>query len=189
MTPTGILEAEHTGGSAWWAVYTRHQHESVVASMLTAKGFEVFLPLYESTRHWKDRRKVLFLPLFPCYLFVRGGLERRTQVVTTPGVHMILCRGNHVAIVPDAEIDAIQRAVKGSYRMGPHPFLKCGMRVRVTRGALEGVEGILVRKKNLFRLVLSVEMLARSVALEIHGADVEPCSADTIDHGLRPAPV
>ena len=79
--------------------------------MLSAKGFEVFLPLYESTRRWKDRRKVLSLPLFPCYLFVRGGLDRKLQVVTTPGVHMILYRGEQVAMIPEQEIEAIQRAV------------------------------------------------------------------------------
>jgi transcription antitermination factor NusG len=158
----------------WWALYTRHQHEKTVADMLVAKGFEVFLPLYESTRRWKDRTKILALPLFPCYVFVRGGLDRKLQVVTTPGVHMILYRGERVATIPDQEIDAIERAVKGSYHVEPHPFLKCGMRVRVVRGALEGVEGILMRKKNLCRLVLSVGMLAQSVAVEVDASDVEP---------------
>ena len=160
--------------SDWWAVYTRHQHEKTVAEMLSAKGFEVFLPLYESMRRWKDRRKLLTLPLFPCYVFVRGGLNRRLQVVTTPGVHMILFRGEDVAIIPGAEILAIQRAVAGSSRAEPHPFLKCGERVRVIWGSLEGVEGILVRKKNLCRLVLSVDMMAQSVAVEIDASDVEP---------------
>src|ERR1700678_3190618 len=98
--------------SDWWALYTRHQHEKTVAEMLSAKGFEVFLPLYESLRRWKDRSKMLTLPLFPCYVFVRGGLDRRLQVVTTPGIHMILCRGERVAMIPQAEIDAIRRAVE-----------------------------------------------------------------------------
>lgn len=161
----------------WWALYTRHQHEKTVANMLSAKGFEVFLPLYQSTRRWKDRNKVIDLPLFPCYVFVRGGLDRRLQVVTTPGVHMILFHGEHVAIIPEAEIQAIQKAVSGPFRVEPHPFLKCGERVRVTRGSLEGVEGILLRKKNLYRLVLSVDMMAKSVAMEIDATDVEPVSA------------
>lgn len=159
----------------WWALYTRHQHEKTVAEMLTAKGFDVFLPLYESTRRWKDRTKILSLPLFPCYVFVRGGLDRKLQVVTTPGIHMILHRGDRVATIPQKEIDAIQRAVEGSCRIEPYPFLKSGMRVRVVRGALEGVEGILVRKKNQCRLILSVDMLIQSVAVEVHAADVEPC--------------
>ena len=125
----------------WWAVYTRHQHEKVVAEMLSAKGFEVFLPLYESTRRWKDRRMVLSLPLFPCYLFVRGGLDRKLQVVTTPGIHMILYRGEQVAVIPDQEIEAIQRAVDGPCGVEPHPFLKCGTRVRVNKGTSRGCRG------------------------------------------------
>ena len=160
--------------SAWWAVYTRHQHEKVVAGMLSAKGFEVFLPLYESTRRWKDRSKVLSLPLFPCYLFLRGEHKRRLQAVTTPGVHMILCNGEHVATVPEAEIQAIRKTVEGSLRVEPHPFLKCGERVRVRQGTLKGVEGILVRKKNQYRLVLSVGMLSQSVGVEIDASEVEP---------------
>lgn len=163
--------------SAWWALYTRHQHEKVVADMLMAKGLEVFLPLYESVRRWKDRSKVLSLPLFPCYVFVRGGLNRRLQVVTTPGVHMILNHGENVATIPEEEIQAIRLTVEGHFRVEPYPFLKCGERVRVTRGTLEGVEGVLVRKKNMYRLVLSVEMLAQSVAVEIDSADVEPLEA------------
>jgi transcription antitermination factor NusG len=163
--------------SPWWVLYTRHQHEKTVAEMLSAKDFEVFLPLYESVRRWKDRKKLLTLPLFPCYVFVRGGLDRRLQVVTTPGIHTILFHGESVAMVPEAEIQAIRKAVEGPFRVEPHPFLKCGERVRVTRGSLEGVEGILIRKKNLYRLVLSVDMMAQSVAVEIDATDVEPVAA------------
>lgn len=164
-------------GPAWWALYTRHQHEKTVAEMLSAKGFEVFLPLYESTRRWKDREKVLSLPLFPCYVFVRGTLGRKLQVVSTPGVHMILCRGERVAHVPEEEIDAIRMSIEGPYHVEPYPYLRCGERVRVTRGSLEGVEGVLVRKKNMYRLILSVDMLAQSVAVEINATDVEPAAA------------
>jgi transcription antitermination factor NusG len=163
--------------SAWWALYTRHQHEKTVADTLSAKGFEVFLPLYESMRRWKDREKLLSLPLFPCYVFVRGTLNRKLQVVSTPGVHMILYRGEQVALIPEAEIEAIRMTVEGPFQVEPHPYLRCGERVRVTRGSLEGVVGVLVRKKNLYRLVLSVDMLAQSVAVEINAADVEPAAA------------
>jgi transcription antitermination factor NusG len=175
LTPQSIDIEQDTSG--WWALYTRHQHEKAVAEMLSAKGFEVFLPLYESIRRWKDRSKMLALPLFPCYVFVRGGLNRRLQVVSTPGIHMILSRGERIAIIPEAEIQAIQRAVEGPFRVEPHPFLKCGELVRVIRGSLEGVEGVLVRKKNLYRLVLSVDMMAQSVAVEIDATDVEPVMA------------
>lgn len=159
-----------SSASWWWAVYTRHQHENAVADVLKAKGFDVFLPLYESLRRWKDRNKLLLLPLFPCYVFLRGGLERRSQVVTTPGIHMILYSGERIATIPPEEIEAIQRTLEGNLRVEPHPYLKCGDRVRVTRGSLEGVEGLLVRKKSQYRLVLSVEMLAQSVAVEIDAA-------------------
>ncbi len=173
--------------SDWWAIYTRHQHEKTVATMLSAKGFDVFLPLYESTRRWKDRSKMITLPLFPCYVFLRGGLDHRLHVVTTPGVHMVLLCGERVAVIPEAEMQAIRRAVEGPFRVEPHPFLKCGERVRVTRGSLEGVEGILVRKKNLYRLVLSVDMMAQSVAMEIDATDVEPVTARDFE-GLYPPP-
>jgi len=163
--------------SSWWALYTRHQHEKTVADMLSAKGFEVFLPLYESMRRWKDRKKMLSLPLFPCYVFVRGGLNRRLQVVTTPGVHMILFHGESVAMIPEEEIQVIRKTIEGAYRVEPHPFLKVGERVRVIRGTLEGVEGVLIRKKNTCRLVLSVAMVAQSVAVEIDSSDVEPVTA------------
>jgi transcription antitermination factor NusG len=171
------FDATSCADSAWWALYTRHQHEKTVADMLTAKGFEVFLPLYESVRRWKDRKKMLSLPLFPCYVFVRGGLNRRLQVVTTPGVHMILTHGESFAVIPEVEIEAIRKTVEGSYRVEPHPYLKVGERVRVIRGTLEGVEGVLLRRKNLCRLVLSVAMVAQSVAVEIDAADVEPVTA------------
>jgi transcription antitermination factor NusG len=172
-----IIDAGTGEISDWWALYTRHQHEKTVAEVLSAKGFEVFLPLYESIRCWKDRNKKLTLPLFPCYVFVRGGLNRRLQVVTTPGVHMILFNGENVATIPEVEIDTIRKAVEGPFRVEPHPFLKCGERVRVIRGSLQGVEGVLVRKKNLYRLVLSVDMMAKSVAIEIDATDVEAAPA------------
>jgi transcription antitermination factor NusG len=184
------LDSSSQESPAWWVLYTRHQHEKAVAEILSTKGFEVFLPLYESLRRWKDRKKMLSLPLFPCYVFVRGGIDRRLAVVTTPGVHMVLFHGEQVAIVPDAEIEAIRRAVDGPFRVEPHPFLKCGQRVRVTRGSLEGVEGILIRKKNLYRLVLSVDMMAQSVAVEIDASDVEPVTtrdfAETFSSDISP---
>jgi len=142
--------------------------------MLESKGFEAFFPSYESVRKWKDRRKVISLPLFPCYVFVRGAIERRLPVLTTPGVHMLITSGEQVATVPEQEIEAIRRTVQAQIGVEPHPFVRCGERVRVVRGSLEGVEGVLARKKNLYRLILSVEMLAQSVAVEIDAQDVVP---------------
>jgi len=120
---------------------------------------------------------VLSLPLFPCYLFVRGGPRRRSQVVTTPGVHMIISCGEDAAEIPVSEIQAIRRSLEGHFRVEPHPFLRCGQRVRVKRGSLEGLEGVLVRKKSQCRLVLTVSMLTQSVGVEIDAADVEQMAA------------
>ncbi len=167
---TSVITAEIT---PWWALYTKHQHEKTVADGLIAKGFEVFLPVYNSVRHWKDRKKTISIPLFPCYVFVHGGLYRRHQAVTTPGVYAILSSGGQIATIPEIEITAIQRSISGSLQVEPHPFLNCGDRVRVVRGLLEGVSGILLRKKGQCRLILSVDTLARSIAVEINASDVE----------------
>ena len=158
----------------WWALYTRHQCEKMVAETLACKRFEVFLPLYASIRRWTDRQKTLFLPIFPGYVFVRGGLDRRLEVVMTPGVQTILFYGEQVADIPETEIHNIRRMVEGPYRVEPHPYLQCGEKVRITRGSLKGIEGVLVRKKNLYRIVLSMDLLHQSVAVEIDASDVEP---------------
>jgi transcription antitermination factor NusG len=176
MPAPHAVDSTSNGEHHWWAIYTRHQHEKVVADVLSAKGFQVFLPLYDSIRRWKDRQKLLSLPLFPCYVFVCGGLNRPFQILSTPGVHMALTHGDRIAVIPEKEIDAIRRTIQGPFRMEPHPFLRCGDRVRVVRGSLEGVEGILIRKKNQYRLVLSVDMLAKSVAVEIDASDIESIS-------------
>jgi transcription antitermination factor NusG len=157
----------------WFAIYTRHQHEKMVAQILSAKGLQVFLPLYNSTRRWKDRTVQLTLPVFPGYLFLRGMEERRLQVVTTPGIVSILTVSGEPAVIPESEIEAVRKAIEWGNRVEPHPFLRCGDRVRVIAGPLQGVEGILVRKKNLYRLVLSVELLERSAAVEVDVASVE----------------
>jgi transcription antitermination factor NusG len=158
---------------AWYALYTRHQHEKTVAHILTNKGFETLLPLYSVARRWKDRTKLLFLPLFPCYVFLNGGLERRLDIMTTPGIYSLVSNGGQPAAIPAAEIDAIRRAVESGSRLEPHPLLKLGDWVRVKCGPLEGIQGILVRKKSLYRLVLSVGMLGNAAAVEIDAFLVE----------------
>ena len=125
----------------WHAIYTRHQHEKTVAQILSYKGFDVFLPLYPAVHRWKDRDKQLSLPLFPCYVFLNGGMERRLDIVTTPGMYSFVGTERGATAIPTAEIDAIRRAVESSVRVEPHPFLKCGDRVRVKSGPLQGVEG------------------------------------------------
>ena len=168
---TGQNEVEICG---WWcAVYTRHQHEKTAAQILSAKGLEVFLPLYNATRRWKDRTVHLSLPLFPCYLFLRGITGGRLEVVTTPGIVSILSTNGEPARIPEAEIESVRKAIEWGNRVEPYPFLRCGDRVRVKSGPLEGLEGILVRKKSSCRLVLSVEILERSAAVEVDVSVVE----------------
>ncbi|HZT71960.1 MAG TPA: UpxY family transcription antiterminator [Terriglobia bacterium] len=157
----------------WFALYTRHQHEKSVAQLLERKGAEVFLPLYKAVHRWKDRMKLLSLPLFPNYVFVLDGNERRGAILATPGVYDFVRQGGWPAPIPRNEIDAVRKAVTRGVGVEPHPFLNAGDRVRVKSGPLEGVEGILVRKKGLCRLVLSVELLERSIAVEVEVADIE----------------
>jgi transcription antitermination factor NusG len=151
----------------WHAVYTRHQHERHVARNLESKGFETFLPLYAAARNWTDRIKIISLPLFPCYVFFRGAIDRRLAVLTTPGVQNIVSIANQAVVIQASEIEGLRQAVGSGARMEPHPFLKCGDWVRVQCGPLAGLEGVLVRKKNIYRLVLSVEMLGKAAAVEV----------------------
>jgi transcription antitermination factor NusG len=173
LTDSRTAQNESGLAGSWYAIYTRHQHEKAIAQFLSAKGLQVFLPLYNATRRWKDRTMHLTLPLFPCYLFLRGLKERRLEVVTTPGIVSILSINGEPATIPESEIEAVRRAIEWGNRVEPHPFLRCGDRVRVISGPLQGLEGILVRKKNLYRLVLSVEILERSAAVEVDVSAVE----------------
>jgi transcription antitermination factor NusG len=159
--------------SNWYALYTRHQHEKVVAQILTRRGFEILLPLYKSVRRWKDRTKVLSVPLFSCYIFLKGGLERRWDILNTPGIYDLVSSGGQPIAIPTHEIDAIQQVVNSGVHLEPHPFLKIGERVRIKRGPLAGLQGLLVRQRNIYRLVLSVEMLGRAAAVEVDSLLVE----------------
>jgi transcription antitermination factor NusG len=168
--------------SSWHALHTRHQHEKIVDRILINKGFDTFLPLYSTTHNWKDRTKALSLPLFPCYIFLKGGIERRLQIITTPGIHGVVSSGGRPAVIPEFEIEAIRRVVESGTRVEAHPFLKCGNWVRVKCGPLTGIEGILVRKKNISRLVLSVEILGTAAAIEVSAFHVEPLNAPRTSH-------
>ena len=171
----------------WYAVCTRHQHEKSAARIMEYKDIEVFLPLYKARHRWKDRIKEVSVPLFPGYLFVREGLKRWLAILSTPGVSSIVSSGSQPVAIPFLEIEGIKRVVESTLRVEPHPFLKSGDRVRVKCGPIAGVEGILIRHKNVARLVLSVELLGNSAAVEVDAADVERISGDTlrIDPNLR----
>jgi len=162
---------------AWYAIYARHQHERTAAELLTRKGFEVLLPEYRSLRRWKDRNKTVFLPLFPCYLFVRTDLSRKVDILRTAGVSWLVESGGCACPIPESDIQAINKIIRSPGQIEPHPYLKIGEWVRVRHGILEGVEGILTRFKNQYRVVLIVEPLRKAVAVEVNLAAVEPISA------------
>jgi transcription antitermination factor NusG len=158
----------------WFAVQTKPRHEKVTAWALHNKGYEEFLPLYRSRRRWSDRIKELDIPLFSGYVFCRFDPESRLPILTTPGVISIVGMGKTPAPVTEAEIGALQAVVQSGLKAEPWPFLKVGQAVRIDWGPLAGLEGILLALKNRQRLVVSVTLLQRSVAVEIEGAWVSP---------------
>lgn len=157
----------------WYAVYTKFQHEKSAASLLDKKEFDVFLPVYRTVHRWKDRNQVVVLPLFPCYLFLKAELDRKLDVLRTAGVRWIVENAGHACPVPDAEIEAVRKLCSVATNLQPHPFLKQGDLVRVRTGPLTGMQGFFVRVKNQYRVVVSVELLRKSVAVEVDLADVE----------------
>lgn len=160
----------------WYAVYANVRHEKRVKDCLDGRMVECYLPSYRSIRRWQDRRKEVELPLFPGYLFVRIAYRSRLQVLTTPGVvHIVSFDGKPASICED-EIEALRRALARGINCEPHPYLKVGRRVRVRNGPLCGVEGTLIRRKEGYRLIISIELIMRSVATEVDEADVEPIS-------------
>ena len=164
--------------SSWFAIETRPRCEKLVGNILENKGYELFLPLYKSRRRWSDRIKELDLPLFPGYLFCRLSPQQRTlPLLTTPWVRQIVGIGRTPVPIPDQEIAAVQAILKSGLLARPWPFLKVGQCIRINYGPLEGREGILIATRKQFRFVVSVEMLQRSVAVELDGAWVEPSSA------------
>ena len=151
----------------WFAVRVKSRCEKAVATMAQSKGFEEFLPLYQSRRRWSDRLKSLELPLFPGYLFCRLDPQYRLPLLTIPGVLHFVGIGKSPAPIEDAEIAALQIAVRSGLLTEPWPFLEIGQRVRLDEGPLSGLEGILIGTSKLERLVVSVTLLKRSVAVSI----------------------
>lgn len=157
----------------WYAAYTCPRHEKYVAQQLVQRHIGAFLPLYSSVRRWKDRRKRLELPLFPSYVFVQMTEGNRIDILRLPGVVQFVCfQGKPAAIAP-AEIEALRRGATGSVVVQPHPYLKEGRKIRIVSGPMIGTEGIFVRRKHQTRLVISISLIQRSVAMEISEAEVE----------------
>jgi transcription antitermination factor NusG len=158
----------------WYAVYTNANHEKRVAQQLGQRSIEHFLPLYDSVRRWKDRRVRLQMPLFPGYIFVRFALRDRVQVLQTPSVAQLVSFSGRPAPLPEEDIQAIQSCLKHGRKVEPHPYLQAGRRARVRSGPLRGMEGIILRRKNRTRFVLSFDLIMRSVAVEIDETELVP---------------
>lgn len=176
------------GKQHWFALRVRSQHEKIVASVLRSKGYEEFLPLYHCRHRWSDRIKVIARPLFTGYVFCRFDLNKRLPILVTPGVLLIVGIAKTPLPVEDSEIAALQSIVKSGFQAEPWPYLQVGQRVRIERGSLEGVEGVLLAVKKPHRLVVSVTLLQRSVAVEIDEAWATPIGTARNSLTLTAAP-
>lgn len=183
-----LLESPVTGiasKAAWYALQVRSRKESYVASQIQSHGFECLLPTYKSIRKWSDRMKEVEQPLFPGYLFCRFDFQSRRPVITTPGVIQVVSCGRVATPLSDEEIQALQLAVSSGVAKQPWPYLQVGQRVRVNYGTLTGLEGILVTVKGNHRVVLSVTLLQRSVAMEVEAAWLSPIKEPTRENAAQ----
>jgi transcription antitermination factor NusG len=182
LSPSEDGEAMHeiaakpvaTGASHWFAAYTTSRHEKRVALHLTQRRIEHFLPLYRAQHKWKDGSEALVdLPLFPGYVFIRIDPRDRVGVLEVPGVVSIIGTATRPAPLADDEVEALRIGLD-PMRSQPHPLLRTGQRVRIKNGALAGIEGIVLRKKSGCRVVLTLDLLMQSIAIEVDGEDVDP---------------
>ena len=161
----------------WFAVYTYPQHEKSCARQLVERGVEAFLPTYSQERVWKNRQRVkVRLPLFPSYLFVHIGNLERIKVLGAPGVLRVLGNAKGPEPIPDASIDLLRSEVFKD-KLEPHPDLVVGQKVRIRTGAMQGLEGMLVRKKNGLWFVLAIELINQRAMVEIKAQDIESIGA------------
>jgi transcription antitermination factor NusG len=168
------LAAAQEFSANWFAAYTNSHHEKRVALHCGERQIESFLPLYATCHRWKNGcDKDLELPLFPNYVFVRIDPRERVRVLEVPGVVSLVGFGRTLAPLPDFEIEAL-RATLGHRKIEPHSYLVIGERVRIKCGPMTGVEGVLVRKKNNFRMVLALDVIMQCVAVEVDADDLEP---------------
>jgi transcription antitermination factor NusG len=157
--------------ASWYALQVRSQYEKTAVSILSSKGYETFLPLYKAQRIWSDRRKEVELPIFPGYVFCKFDLENYDlRVITTSGVVAIVGYGKNPAAIDEGELQALRRVIETQRRIEPFPFYRLGDRVRIEKGPLMGIEGVLVSIKNADRLVISITLLQRSVSVEVESS-------------------
>lgn len=166
-------EDERENEARWFAAYTTCRHEKRVARHLLQREVEYFLPIYRTQHRWKDGTKAMLeLPLFPGYVFVRIRGSERVRVLEVPGVVSIIGTATRPAPLPDHEMEALRKGLD-PVRSEPHPLLTTGQRVRIKSGALAGIEGIVVRRKGGYRVVLTLNLLMQSIAMEVDGDGVE----------------
>jgi len=161
----------------WYALHVRPRFEKHVETHLEEKGYEVFYPTYTTTRQWSDRIKSLSLPLFPGYVFCRFNLHSRLPILVTPGVNQVVGAGKTPITVDESELLSIRRVLESGVAAQPWPYLKIGETVSIENGPLEGMTGIVTRIKNSYRLVVSVSLLMRSVAVELDSHWIKPLPA------------
>lgn len=166
--PDAVKQVAH-----WYAAYTTARHEKVVAQQLAERRVETFLPLYRTLHRWADRRKLVELALFPSYVFVKINPRDKLCVLQVPSVVHLVSFNGQLAELPETEINALRNGLEHDVYAEPYPYLRVGKRVRVVRGPMTGTEGILVRKKDKYRVVISIDVLMRSVAVEIDGGDLQ----------------
>jgi transcription antitermination factor NusG len=159
----------------WFAVQTRPHHEKKVSAELTQKGLHSFLPVQRQRRQWSDRQKWIELPLFSNYVFVRMAEdpELRTRVLRTMGVVRFAGAPGHGTSIPDEQIHNLQTIVNQRIPLMPHSYINVGEKVRICGGALHGMEGVLVAIRDGRRFVVSVDLIQRSVAIQLEGFEVE----------------
>jgi transcription termination/antitermination protein NusG len=174
-TMPASLQEDGTAEGSWYALYTCPRHEKRVAEQIKQRRISCFLPLYRSVRRWKDRRKELELALFPGYVFVRMALKDRLRVLQMASVVRFVSFNGHPVPLPDSEMESLMSGLSRGVHAEPHPYLKVGRTVRIRYGPMAGARGILVRRKDKFRVVLSLDLIMRSVAVEVDESDIEPC--------------
>jgi|SRR5271167_2372180 len=157
----------------WYALQTTSRAEKRVHERLLERSIECYVPLYESLSQWKDRKVRVQLPLFPGYVFVRFDLSQKLAIMQIAGAVRFVGFGGTLAALPAQEIE-ILRAGLGDVRARPHPYLRVGRRARVKSGPLRGMIGIVLKKKNTNRFVLSLDLIMRSMSVELDGLELEP---------------
>jgi transcription antitermination factor NusG len=158
----------------WYALWTKSRHEKHVRDQLAEQGIEPLLPLVKRISQWKDRKKQIEIPLFPGYCFARFSWEDRYHALRAHGVVRVIGNCGKPEPIPDHEIEAIIKLMTHTLPYDSHPYLREGMQVRIIRGPLEGVEGVLSRKEKRNRVIIAIHLIQQAAAVEVDSADIAP---------------